>query len=112
MIDNQWQAAGDNKFFQSSKFDRGFTSSDLEDARFLRFRNLMVSYQLPAIKGPNGKPLINGGRIYAQGQNLAIWSPWRGLDPEDNNNISLNEYPNQVCIHLVLTSISNQLKNE
>ena len=94
LIDNQWQAPGDQKFFQKSTFDRGFTSSDLEDARFLRFRNLVVAYQLPAIKGPNGKPMFTGGRLYAQGQNLAIWSPWRGLDPEDNNNISLNEYPN------------------
>lgn len=94
LIDNQWQAPGDQKFFQKSTFDRGFTSSDLEDAKFLRFRNLVVAYQLPAIKGPNGKPMFNGGRLYAQGQNLAIWSPWRGLDPEDNNNISLNEYPN------------------
>ena len=94
LIDNQWTAPGDNKFFQKSTFDRGFTSSDLEDARFLRFRNLVVAYQLPAIKGPNGKPMFTGGRLYAQGQNLAIWSPWRGLDPEDNNNISLNEYPN------------------
>ena len=94
LIDNQWQAPGDKKFFQKSSFDRGFTSSDLEDAKFLRFRNLVVAYQLPAIKGPNGKPLFTGGRLYAQGQNLAIWSPWRGLDPEDNNNISLNEYPN------------------
>ena len=94
LIDNQWQNPGDNKLFQKSTFDRGFTSSDLEDAKFLRFRNLVVAYQLPAIKGPNGKPLFTGGRLYAQGQNLAIWSPWRGLDPEDNNNISLNEYPN------------------
>ena len=94
LIDNQWQAPGDQKFFQKSTFDRGFTSSDLEDAKFLRFRNLVVAYQLPAIKGPNGKPMFTGGRLYAQGQNLAIWSPWRGLDPEDNNNISLNEYPN------------------
>jgi len=94
LIDNQWQNPGDNKFFQKSTYDRGFTSSDLEDAKFLRFRNLVVAYQLPAIKGPNGKPLFTGGRVYAQGQNLAIWSPWRGLDPEDNNNISLNEYPN------------------
>jgi TonB-linked SusC/RagA family outer membrane protein len=94
LIDNQWQTPGDNKLFQKSTFDRGFTSSDLEDAKFLRFRNLVVAYQLPAIKGPNGKPLFTGGRLYAQGQNLAIWSPWRGLDPEDNNNISLNEYPN------------------
>jgi TonB-linked SusC/RagA family outer membrane protein len=94
LIDNQWQTPGDNKLFQKSTYDRGFTSSDLEDAKFLRFRNLVVAYQLPAIKGPNGKPLFTGGRLYAQGQNLAIWSPWRGLDPEDNNNISLNEYPN------------------
>ena len=94
LIDNQWQAPGDQKFFQKSTFDRGFTSSDLEDAKFLRFRNLVVAYQLPAIKGPNGKPMFTGGRLYVQGQNLAIWSPWRGLDPEDNNNISLNEYPN------------------
>ena len=94
LIDNQWQTPGDNKLFQKSTYDRGFTSSDLEDAKFLRFRNLVVAYQLPAIKGPNGKPLFTGGRVYAQGQNLAIWSPWRGLDPEDNNNISLNEYPN------------------
>jgi hypothetical protein len=25
---------------------------------------------------------------------LKIWSPWAGLDPEDDNNISLHEYPN------------------
>jgi len=94
LIDNQWQAPGDVKFFQASKYDRGFTSSDLHDAKFVRFRNLVVSYQLPQVKGPNGKPLFNGGKLYVQGQNLKIWSPWKGLDPEDNNNISLNEYPN------------------
>ena len=94
LIDNQWTAPGDQKLFQKSTFDRGFTSSDLQDAKFLRFRNLVVAYQLPAIKGPNGKSMFTGGRLYVQGQNLAIWSPWAGLDPEDNNNISLNEYPN------------------
>eukprot|EP00611_Tribonema_gayanum_P008332 TRINITY_DN1783_c0_g1_i1.p1 TRINITY_DN1783_c0_g1~~TRINITY_DN1783_c0_g1_i1.p1 ORF type:complete len:1030 (-),score=41.75 TRINITY_DN1783_c0_g1_i1:2008-5097(-) len=94
LIDGQWQKAGDNKFYQSSAFDRDFTSSDLEDAKFLRFRNLNISYQIPAIKLGNGKNLIRGARFYVQGQNLAIWSPWRGLDPEDDNNISLNEYPN------------------
>ncbi len=94
LIDNQWTAPGDNKRYQRSGVDRGFTSDDIEDARFVRFRNLVVAYQLPALKGPNGKPLFTGGRLYAQGQNLAIWSPWTGLDPEDSNNISLSEYPN------------------
>jgi|688.fasta_scaffold10129_8 TonB-linked SusC/RagA family outer membrane protein len=94
LIDNQWTAPGDNKRYQRSGVDRGFTSDDIEDAKFIRFRNLVVAYQLPALKGPNGKPLFTGGRLYAQGQNLAIWSPWTGLDPEDSNNISLSEYPN------------------
>ena len=94
LIDNQWTAPGDVKRYQRFGRDRGFTSDDIEDARFLRFRNLVVAYQLPAIKGPNGKPLFTGGRLYVQGQNLAIWSPWTGLDPEDSNNISLSEYPN------------------
>jgi len=94
LIDGQWQQPGDMKPFQASKFDRGFTSSDLEDAKFVRFRNLLISYLLPEIKGANSNPIFSGGRVFLQGQNLKIWSPWRGLDPEDNNNISLNEYPN------------------
>lgn len=94
LIDNQWTKPGDVKLYQRSTFDRGFTSSDLEDAKFLRFRNLTVSHAIPEIRSNNGNLLIKGGRFYVQSQNLAIWSPWRGLDPEDNNNISLNEYPN------------------
>jgi hypothetical protein len=86
----QWEKAGDVAWYQGINApDRGFTSSDLNNASFTRFRNLTVSYDLPMIKN-----LIKGGRFYVQAQNLAIWSPWKGLDPEDNNNISLNEYPN------------------
>jgi hypothetical protein len=33
-------------------------------------------------------------RIYVTGQNLLTWTKWRGYDPEDNDNISLNEFPN------------------
>lgn len=94
LITEQWLKPGDVKTIQASTFDRGFTSADLEDAKFLRFRNLNVSYQVPAIKLGNGNTLIKGARFYVQAQNLAVWSPWRGLDPEDDNNISLNEYPN------------------
>ena len=94
LITDQWQKPGDNVKYQNHIYDRGFTSSDLEDAKFLRFRNLIVSYALPQIKTSAGAVLIKSARFYVQGQNLAIWSPWRGLDPEDDNNISLNEYPN------------------
>lgn len=94
LIDGQWQKPGDVKPIQASIYDRGFNSSDVQDAKFLRFRNLMVSYAIPAIKTAGGITLIKSARFYIQGQNLAIWSPWKGLDPEDSNNISLNEYPN------------------
>lgn len=93
LLTDQWQKPGDNAFYQHYTFDRGFTSSDLEDAKFLRFRNLRVAYQIPALN-LGGTSIIKGARFYVQAQNLAIWSPWRGVDPEDNNNISLNEYPN------------------
>jgi hypothetical protein len=93
LLYNQWQKPGDQKYFPSPLYDKDFTSSDLEDAKFLRFRNLNVAYVIPEIK-VGGTRLIKSARFYVQAQNLAIWSPWRGLDPEDGNNISLNEYPN------------------
>jgi TonB-linked SusC/RagA family outer membrane protein len=93
MLTDQWMKPGDVKFYQSPIYDRGFSSSDLQDAKFLRFRNLNVAYNIPAIR-LGGNQFVKGARFYVQAQNLAIWSPWNGLDPEDNNNISLNEYPN------------------
>jgi TonB-linked SusC/RagA family outer membrane protein len=93
LLTEQWQKPGDEKFYQYPAYDRGFSSSDVQDAKFMRFRNLVVAYQIPELSIA-GKRLIKTARIYVQGQNLAIWSPWRGPDPEDNNNISLNEFPN------------------
>lgn len=97
LLTKQWLKPGDNAFFQSPLYDRDFSSSDLENAKFLRFRNINVAYQIPAIafKGTN---IIKGAKVYAQMQNVAVWSPWTGLDPEDGNNISLNEYPNPKMI--------------
>lgn len=93
MLTEQWQKPGDNVFYNAPQYDRGFNSSDIQDAKFLRFRNLNIAYNIPQLN-VKGLKIIKSARIYAQGQNLAIWSPWRGPDPEDNNNISLNEFPN------------------
>jgi TonB-linked SusC/RagA family outer membrane protein len=93
LLTEQWEKPGDQKFYQSYIYDRDFTSSDLQDAKFLRFRNLNVAYQIPSI-GIKGMNVIKSARVYAQLQNIAVWSPWRGPDPEDGNNISLNEFPN------------------
>jgi len=93
LLTEQWMKPGDNKFYQSPAYDRDFNSSDIQDAKFLRFRNLVVSYNIPELNIGSTR-ILKSARFYIQGQNLAIWSPWRGPDPEDNNNISLNEYPN------------------
>lgn len=93
LLTEQWQKPGDVKYYQSPLYDRGFTSSDVHDAKFLRFRNLNVSYAIPEIS-VKGVRLVKSARFYVQGQNLVIWSPWRGQDPEDDNNISLHEFPN------------------
>ncbi len=93
LLTEQWQKPGDVKEIQSPAFSRQFTSYDISDAKFLRFRNLNVSYSLGALSVGNVK-LMKSGRFYMQAQNLIIWSPWSGLDPEDDNNISLAEFPN------------------
>ena len=93
LLTQQWQKPGDNVFYQAPQYDRGFNSSDLQDAKFMRFRNLNIAYNIPMVN-VKGTRIVKGATFYVQFQNIAIWSPWRGPDPEDNNNISLNEYPN------------------
>lgn len=93
MLTEQWTKPGDNKFYQGQTYDRGFSNSDIQDAKFMRFRNLNVAYNIPEVN-IGGARIIKSARFYVQLQNIAIWSPWRGPDPEDNNNISLNEFPN------------------
>lgn len=93
MLTEQWEKAGDNKYYQAPQYDRGFTSADIQDAKFLRFRNLNFGYTLPELS-IGGTRIFKSAKFYTQMHNLWIWSPWKGPDPEDNNNISLNEFPN------------------
>lgn len=97
LLTNQWRKPGDVKSIQSPAFSRQFTSLDISDAKFLRFRNLNLAYNISSINIGKVK-LMKSGRLYVQGQNLAIWSPWSGLDPEDSDNISLAEFPNPKAI--------------
>jgi hypothetical protein len=87
-----WQNPGDITEVQSYKYQREFSSKDIEDASYLRLKNITVAYNLPKsifdrVKG------INGVRLYAQAENLATWTKFTGFDPEDDNNIATYEYP-------------------
>lgn len=89
---DRWRNPGDITNIQRYGSSRSFSSKDIQDASYLRFRNLRVGYNLPAtiVSKMKGVSAIS---VFAQGQNLYTWTEWTGFDPEDSNNISLFEYP-------------------
>ncbi|GAA4268088.1 SusC/RagA family TonB-linked outer membrane protein [Hyunsoonleella aestuarii] len=58
------------------------TDRYLEDASFLRLRNITLGYVLPR-KFLENIP-ITGFRVYVQGENLLTFTKYRGWDPESN----------------------------
>jgi hypothetical protein len=89
---SMWTKAGDVTDIQSPLFQREFSSKDIQDASYIRFRNLNLSYTF----GGNvidALRIVGGVRLFLQGQNLYTWTKWTGFDPEDSNNIASYEYP-------------------
>ena len=89
---NYWKKPGDITDIPKPDGQTYFDSRLVEDASFLRLKNLMVAYTLPEdiigrIKG------IEGVRVYAQGQNLLTFSKYTGFDPEFDGNVELGMYP-------------------
>ena len=64
----------------------------LEDASFLRLKNLMLSYTLPQNWLKKTK-FISSARLYGQAQNLLTFTKFTGLDPETNSNMYQAAYP-------------------
>ncbi len=95
---NRWKKPGDNTDIQRYSSSRQFSSKDIQDASYLRFRNLNVGYNVPARLLQTVTDKVAGVTVFAQAQNLYTWTKWRGFDPEDNNNISTFEYPSQRTI--------------
>ncbi|RKE92022.1 SusC/RagA family TonB-linked outer membrane protein [Ichthyenterobacterium magnum] len=58
------------------------TDRYLEDASFLRLRNVTLAYSLP--DSVLEQLPISGMRLYIQGENLLTFSKYRGWDPESN----------------------------
>jgi len=58
----------------------------IEDASFVKLREITLSYQLPehivhSVFGGR----VTGVRADLSGRNLATWTPYKGLDPEVSN---------------------------
>ena len=89
---DRWKQPGDITDIPRHGEYTEFDSRLLEDASFLRLKNLMLSYSLPkSVLKKTG--FIRGLRVYAQGQNLLTFTNFSGLDPEGTTNLYAAQYP-------------------
>ena len=89
---DRWKEPGDVTDIPRHGVYTEFDSRLLEDASFLRLKNLMLSYSLPSeLMKKTG--FIRGLRLYAQAQNLFTFTKFSGLDPEGTTNLYAAKYP-------------------
>ncbi|PSL47892.1 TonB-linked SusC/RagA family outer membrane protein [Chitinophaga niastensis] len=89
-----WQKPGDITDVPRTDVPRQFSSQDIENASYLRFRSLNISYALPSRLLQKTK-ILQGVSVYFAGENLYVWTKYTGLDPEIGDNLSRFQYPAQ-----------------
>ena len=89
---NMWQHPGQVTDIQSPIYQRQFSSKDVQDASYTRFRNLTVAYNFNK-KLLGYSKVLSAARVFVQAQNLYTWTHWVGFDPEYSNNIAQYNYP-------------------
>lgn len=78
---NEWRNPGDITDIPSSFNDfQPNTTRFLEDGKYLRLRNVTLSYNIPATA--LSKFGMSSARFFVQGQNLFVSSKFKGYDPE------------------------------
>ena len=94
-----WKQPGDKTRFPSMQFmvdngGRQFDSSLLEDASYLRLKNIQLSYTFPAsLLQKSG--FIRGVKLYVGARNLFTATKYTGMDPEVTENVfDTDIYPN------------------
>jgi len=92
LLNEIWTQPGDITEVQRIGTARQFSSKDLENADFLRFRNLNLSYQIPS-NWTQSTGFLQNASVFANATNLYTWTEFTGFDPEDSNNIAGFEFP-------------------
>ena len=65
----------------------------IDNASFVRLKNLQLSYTLPAAMARK-TGFINGMKVYVTGRNLVTFTGYKGIDPEVDYEIASGDYPN------------------
>ena len=90
---NIWTKPGDITDVPGIASTRQMDDTLLENASFLRLKNLQISYSFPdAWMKKTG--FLGGARIYAIARNLFTITEYSGYDPEIDTNIQMGNYPN------------------
>ena len=89
---DRWKEAGDVTDIPRYGVAPQMDSRFLENASFLRLKNLMLSYSLPASLLKKSH-FFTAVRVYLQAQNLFTITPFSGIDPESSSNVYKAQYP-------------------
>lgn len=87
-----WKKPGDITDIPSLATENVIDSRILQNASFLRLKNLTLSYSLPQ-QWMQATRFFDSVRIYATARNLFTATKYKGGDPEKDGNISLGFYP-------------------
>lgn len=89
---NIWKKPGDCTALPAFQYDSQFDTHLLENASFLRLKNLTLSYDLPK-SFVEATHFMTGARLSFTGRNLFTVTKFKGADPEINTNIAYGNYP-------------------
>jgi TonB-linked SusC/RagA family outer membrane protein len=92
LLTDRWKKPGDVKDIPRYGVTPQMDSRFLENASFLRLKNLMLSYSVPRSALRKIK-VFSAARLYIQAQNLFTLTPFTGLDPEASSNVYKAQYP-------------------
>lgn len=87
-----WQKPGDLADLPGFRYDSEFDTHLLENASFLRLKNLTLAYDLPS-KWMDTTGFMKNVRLSFTTRNLFTITGYRGADPEIDANISYGNYP-------------------
>ena len=89
---DRWKEVGDVSDIPRHGVLTEFDSNLIEDASFLRLKNLTISYNLSPELVSKMK-FLEQVRVYAQGQNLWTLTGFSGMDPESSGQMYQAAYP-------------------
>ena len=90
---NIWTKPGDVTNIPGINSTRQSDDTLLENASFMRLKNLQISYSFPQ-HWMDRTGFLAGARIYAIARNLFTITEYTGYDPEIDSNLQLGAYPN------------------